>query len=79
MVRIHFIGPKRGWSNLKNTQSERTDSCGVTMMMSSNGNILRATGPLWGESNGHRHVGPLPPTQRPVTRNVDIFFDLRLN
>ena len=26
------------------------------MMMPSNGNIFRVTGPLWGESTGHRHV-----------------------
>ena len=38
-----------------------------TMMTSSNGNIFRVTGP--GEF----------PTQRPVTRSFDVFFDLRLN
>ena len=27
-----------------------------TMMMSSNGNIFRGTGPLWGESTGHRWI-----------------------
>ena len=37
------------------------------MMTSSNGNIFRVTGP--GEF----------PTQRPVTRSFDVFFDLRLN
>ena len=36
------------------------------MMTSSNGNIFRVTGPLF-------------PTQRPVTRSFDVFFDLRLN
>ena len=35
------------------------------MMPSSNGNIFRVTGPLWGEFTGHRSVG--------------VFFDLRLN
>ena len=39
----------------------------VFMMTSSNGNIFRVTGP--GEF----------PTQRPVTRSFDVFFDLRLN
>ena len=39
------------------------------MMTSSNGNIFRVTGPLCGEF----------PTQRPVTRSFDVFFDLRLN
>ena len=45
------------------------------MMTSSNGNILRATGPLCGEFTGPGEF----PTQRPVTRNFDVFFDLRLN
>ena len=40
-----------------------------SMMTSSNGNILRVTGPLSGEF----------PAQRPVTRSFDVFFDLRLN
>ena len=39
-------------------------------MTSSNGNIFRVTGPLCGESF---------PSQRPVTRSFDAFFDLRLN
>ena len=45
------------------------------MMTSSNGNIFRVTGHLCGNS-------PVPgefPTQRPVTRSFDVFFDLRLN
>ena len=41
------------------------------MMMSSNGNIFRVTGPLW-VSGGF-------PSQRPVTRSFDVFFDVRLN
>ena len=45
------------------------------MMTSSNGNIFRVTGPLYGEFTG---PGELP-TQRPVTRSSDVFFDLRLN
>ena len=40
-----------------------------TMMTSSNGNIFRFTGPLCGGF----------PSQRPVTRNFDVFFDLRRN
>ena len=39
------------------------------MMTSLNGNIFRVTGHLCGEF----------PTQRPVTRSFDVFFDLRLN
>ena len=45
------------------------------MMTSSNGNIFRVTGPLCGEFNGPGEF----PTQRPVTRSFDVFFDLRLN
>ena len=46
-----------------------------TMMTSSNGNIFRVTGPLCGEYTGPGEF----PTQRPVTRSFDVFFDLRLN
>ena len=45
------------------------------MMTSSNGNILRATGPLCGEFTGPSEF----PTQRPVTRSFVVFFDLRRN
>ena len=45
------------------------------MMTSSNGNIFRATGPLCGEFTGPGEF----PTQRPVTRSFDVYFDLRLN
>ena len=45
------------------------------MMTSSNGNIFRVIGPLCGEFTGPGEF----PTQRPVTRSFDVFFDLRLN
>ena len=45
------------------------------MMTSSNGNIFRVNGPLCGEFSGPGEF----PTQRPVTRSFDVFFDLRLN
>ena len=45
------------------------------MMTPSNGNIFRVTGPLGGEFTGPGEF----PTQRPVTRSFDVFFDLRLN
>ena len=45
------------------------------MMTSSNGNIFRVTGPLCGEFTGPGEF----PTQRPVTRSFDVFFDLLLN
>ena len=41
-------------------------------MTSSNGNIFRVTGHLCGEFTGD-------PTQRPVTRSFDLFFDLHPN
>ena len=44
-------------------------------MTSSNGNIFRVTGPLCGEFTGPGEF----PTQRPVVRSFDVFFDLRLN
>ena len=44
-------------------------------MASSNGDIFRVTGPLCGEFTGPGEF----PTQRPVTRSFDVFFDLRLN
>ena len=49
-----------------------TTSC---MMTSSSGNIFRVTGPLCGEFTGPGEF----PTQRPVTRSFDVFFELRLN
>ena len=45
------------------------------MMTSSNGNIFCVTGPFCGEFTGPGEFQ----TQRPVTRNFDVFFDLRLN
>ena len=47
----------------------------LCMMTSSNGNIFRVTGHLCGEFTGPGEF----PTQRPVTRSFDVFFDLRLN
>ena len=43
------------------------------MMTSSNGNIFRVTGHLWGEFAGEF------PAQRPATRSFDVFFDLHPN
>ena len=52
------------------------------MMASSNGNIFRVAGHLYGEFTGHPWIpcviGQFP-SQRPVMRSFDIFFDLRLN
>ena len=52
------------------------------MMTSSNGNILRVTGPLCGLlaiSAGNLPVTGEFPSQRSVTRIFDIFLDVRLN
>ena len=54
---------------------EHKSSERLTMMTSSNGNIFRVTGPLCGEFTGPGEF----PTQRPVTRSFDVFFDMRLN
>ena len=43
-------------------------------MTSSNGNIFRVTGPLCGEFTGPGEF----PSQRPVTRGFDVFFDQRM-
>ena len=45
------------------------------MMTSSNGNIFGVTGHLCGEFTGLRWIH----CTRPVTRNFDVFFDLRLD
>ena len=45
------------------------------MMTSSSGNIFRVTGHLCGEFTGPGEF----PTQRPVARSFDVFFDLRVN
>ena len=47
----------------------------AVMMTSSNGNIFGVTGPLCGEFTDPGEF----PTQMPVTRSFDVFFDLRLN
>ena len=46
----------------------------IHMLVSSNGNIFRVTGPLCGEFTDPGEF----PAQRPVTRGFDVFFDLRL-
>ena len=51
------------------------DRASAYEMTSSNGIIFRFTGPLCGEFTGPGEF----PTQRPVTRSFDVFFDLRLN
>ena len=45
------------------------------MMTSSNGNIFRVTGPLWGESTGDRWIS----LTKALTRSFHVFFDLFMN
>ena len=47
----------------------------ITIMTSSNENIFRVTGHLW----GNPPVTYGFPSQRPVTRSFDLFYDLCLN
>ena len=49
------------------------------MMTSSNGNICRVTDLLCGEFTGDTSLTGDFPSQRPVTRSFDVFFDPRLN
>ena len=59
---------------MKEYQPKYFVKCYVTMT-SSNGNIFRVTGLCAGNSS----VTGEFPSQRPVTRSFDVFFDLRLN
>ena len=47
----------------------------LCMMTSSYGNNFPVTAPLWGKSTGDRWI----PSQRSVTRSLDVLFDLHLN
>ena len=60
------------WSPFLCTASGLT---GIFIMTSSKRNIFRVTGHLCGEFTGPGEFL----AQRPVTRNFDVFFDLRLN
>ena len=60
------------WSNLL---IHRRVQLYLTMMTSSNGNVFRVTGLLCGEFTGPGEF----PSQRPVTRSFDVFFDLCQN
>ena len=52
-----------------------SDNTVYHMMTSSNGYIFCVTGLLRGDSTCNRWI----PSQKPVTRSFDVFFDLRLN
>ena len=63
-----------GTSFSRPNEYDITDKDGI-MMTSSNGNLFRVIGDLYGEVTGPGDF----PAQRPVTRSFDVFFDLRLN
>ena len=63
------------WTKICTCHRHDISSICHDMMTSSNGNIFRVTGHLCGEFTGPRWI----PTQRPVTRSFDVFFDLCLN
>ena len=67
--------PTGEFASQRTNDAERALISRHVMMTSSNGNIFRVTGPLCGEFTGPGEF----PTQRPVTRSFDVFFDLRLN
>ena len=64
----------RGKMNQYQTTTKR-EWFAYYMMTSPNGNIFRVTGHLCGEFTGPGEF----PSQRPVTRTFDVYFDLRLN
>ena len=75
MVRMRCWG--NSWIRLNRRTTDYCRSCRGKghMMTSSIGSIFRVTGPLCGEFT----VTGEFPSQRPVTRSFDVFFDMRLN
>ena len=57
------------WISCCNSTYKQEDNIWVVMMTSSNGNIFRVTGHLYGEFTGPLWI----PAQRPVTRCFDVF------
>ena len=76
IIRAHLIQYFNTNKNiLRDAMWSRICPVELSMMMSSNGNILHVTGHLSGEFTGHRWI----PLKRAVTRSFDVFVDLRLN
>ena len=74
--RVTFYTPRApGKITTKAKRIVSTNDYEQCMKTSWNGNIFRVTGPLCGEFTSPGEF----PTQRPVTRSFDVFFDLRLN
>ena len=70
---VHARNESYSWSVLRCCLLVPADIIHFHKMTSSNGMIFRVTGPLCGEFTGPGEF----PTQGPVTRSFDIFFDMR--
>ena len=77
MMKMHIYWTINGWCRGNKWLSHiwHFAILARSMMTSSNGNIFRFTGPLYGNSP----VTSEFPSQWLVTRNFDVFFDLCLN
>ena len=72
IISIPFSRKNQNYIFFVNIQNLVNEAC---MMTSSNGNIFRVTGHLYGKFTGPGEF----PAQRPVTQSFDVCFDLRLN
>ena len=72
LIELRFTSNSTRCKNSSQLEDERWIHI---MMASSDGKIFRVTGLFCEEFTGHRWI----PRKRPVRRNFDIFFDLRLN
>ena len=71
-IRSHYAAIQNG-CDVATRLRKSPQYCAHRMMTSSNGNIFRVTGPLYGDFAGHRWI---PRTQRPGTRSFGTFFFL---
>ena len=81
LIKTHFYGGALT-SHFTEEHSSPTSIFPVFMMNLSNGNMFRVTGFCAGNSPvtvGNSTVTGKFPSHRPVTRNFDVFFDVRLN
>ena len=74
-IYIYIILVILQWDMTHMLSTDHYDADAGIIVASSDRNIFRVTGPLWGESTG---TGGFP-SQRPVTRSFAVFFDLHLN
>ena len=75
LVHVLFLGSKitKIWNFCVNRHMQTKTL--INMMTSSNGNIFRVIGRLWGKFPGHRRI----PLTEASDAEVWCFFDLRLN